>query len=74
AGHRVHLEDTGILDRRREARLAEELRRVLAARVLEDVRALGSGGRFEDAVRAISEGKLDPYRAAGELLGACSSS
>lgn len=67
--HRAHLEETGALGRRREARLAQELRRVLTARVLEDVRAVGSGGRFEGAVRAIAEGKLDPYRAAEDLLG-----
>lgn len=68
ATHRAHLESDGALDRRREARLAQELRRVLAARVLEEVRALGAGANFEDAVRAIAEGKLDPYRAAEDLL------
>ncbi len=68
ARHRGHLEETGELHRRREARLAEELRRVITARVLEDVRALASGGSFDDAVRAIAAGKLDPYRAAEDLL------
>ena len=70
ARHRAYLEETGALDRRREARLAQELRRVLSARVLEEVRAIGAGRRFDDAVRAIAEGKLDPYRAAEDLLGA----
>ncbi|HTX62896.1 MAG TPA: methylmalonyl Co-A mutase-associated GTPase MeaB [Acidimicrobiales bacterium] len=69
AVHRAHLSSTGALDRRREARLAQELRRALTARVLEDVRALGTGDSFDDAVRAISEGRLDPYRAADDLLG-----
>jgi LAO/AO transport system kinase len=70
ARHRSHLEETGGLDRRRQARLAQELRRVLSARVLEEVRLLGAGRRFDEAVRAVAEGKLDPYRAAEELLGA----
>jgi LAO/AO transport system kinase len=69
ARHRLHLETSGELGRRRQARLAQELRRVLTARVLEDVRALSAQGRFNDAVRSIAEGKLDPYRAAADLLG-----
>lgn len=68
ARHRAHLESTGALERRRQARLAQELRRVLTARVLADVRALAAGSSFDEAVRAISEGKLDPYRAAEDLL------
>ncbi len=68
ATHRAHLESTGSLERRREARLAEELRRVLTAHVLADVRALAAGRIFGDAVRAIAAGKLDPYRAAEDLL------
>jgi LAO/AO transport system kinase len=70
ARHRSHLESSGALERRREERLSQELRRVLTARVLADVRALSAGESFEDAVRAISEGKLDPYRAAADLLAA----
>jgi LAO/AO transport system kinase len=66
--HRAHLESTGTLERRREVRLAQELRRVLTARVLEDVRALAAGRSFDDAVRAIAGGELDPYSAAEDLL------
>lgn len=68
ARHREHLESTGVLGRRREARLAQELRRVLTARALEEVRLLGEGARFGEVVRAMAEGKLDPYRAADDLL------
>ncbi len=68
AQHRAHLESTGALERRRQVRLAQELRRVLTARVLADVGALAAGASFDDAVRTISEGKLDPYRAAEDLL------
>ncbi len=68
ARHRAHLVSTGGLELRREARLEQELRRVLAALVLEEVRALAAGRRFEEAVRAIAKGELDPYRAAEDLL------
>ncbi len=68
AGHRAHLEQTGALEKRREARLSQELRRVLAARLLEEVGGLATGSGFADAVRAIADGKLDPYRAAEDLL------
>ncbi|MGH8987468.1 MAG: methylmalonyl Co-A mutase-associated GTPase MeaB, partial [Acidimicrobiales bacterium] len=70
ASHREHLEASGELERRRAARLGQELLRVLAARVLEDVRALSAGSSFESAVSAIAGGTLDPYRAAEDLLGA----
>ncbi len=66
--HRAHLESTGTLERRRKARYAQELRRVLTALVLEDVRTLAAGRSFDDAVRAIADGELDPYRAAEALL------
>jgi LAO/AO transport system kinase len=66
--HRAHLGSTGALQRRREVRLAQELRRVLTARVLEEVRALAAGSSFDGAVRAIADGRLDPYRAAADLL------
>jgi LAO/AO transport system kinase len=69
ARHRRHLTDTGALEDRRRARLAQELRRVLAARLQEHVRTVGAGARFEAAVRAMAEGSLDPYRAADDLLG-----
>jgi len=68
--HRAHLAGTGALGRRREARVAQELRRVLVAKVLEEVQEIGRGGGFDEAVRAIAGGALDPYRAAEELLDA----
>jgi LAO/AO transport system kinase len=68
ARHRAHLVSTGALEARRAARVADELRRVLTARVLEDIQSLAAAGRFADAVAAIAAGTLDPYRAASELL------
>lgn len=69
ASHRAHLLSSGRLEERRAARVADELRRVLAARLLEDVQSLAAADRFTDAVAAIAAGTLDPYRAAAELLG-----
>jgi LAO/AO transport system kinase len=68
ARHRAHLETSGALAARREARVAQELRGVVTARVLADVRALAEGSAFVEAVCAIARGKLDPYRAADDLL------
>ena len=68
ARHRAHLQRTGMLEERRRARVAQELRRVLSANMLAKVRRLASGDRFEETVRAVAAGSLDPYRAADELL------
>jgi len=69
ARHRAYLVSTGGLEERRATRVADELRRVLMARVLQEVEVLAGAERFADAVAAIAAGALDPYRAAGELLG-----
>lgn len=68
ARHRTHLRSSGALEARRRARLTEELRRVLTARVLERVAAVAAGEGFDAAVRAVAGGELDPYRAAEDLL------
>jgi LAO/AO transport system kinase len=68
ARHRAYLQATGELDGRRARRLAQELRRVLTARVLEEVRSVEAQASFDDAVASIARGELDPYRAAEELL------
>jgi LAO/AO transport system kinase len=69
AGHRAHLLDGGRLAGRRATRLERELRRVLAARLALDVERSGSGEGFAEAVRALVDGRLDPYEAADRLLG-----
>lgn len=70
ARHRAHLRESGELERRRNDRLGHELRRVLVAIVLDEVRRLTGEERFADAVRDIAAGDLDPYRAAELLLSA----
>ena len=68
ARHRAHLLDTGELAERRQRRLAEELRRVLSARLALAVESLAGGAAFADQVAALAAGETDPYRAAAALL------
>lgn len=69
AAHRQHLVDTGGLDARREARLDDELRRILAERLRQRADELGAGGRFEAVRAAVLGRELDPWTAVDELLG-----
>ena len=68
ARHRAHLLDTGQLAERRQRRLAEELRRVLSARLALAVETLAGGAPFADQVAALAAGETDPSRAAASLL------
>ena len=66
--HREWLTETGGLARRRERRTAEELRAVLASRVLERVAAVEGGEAFDRACRAVIAREVDPWTAADSLL------
>jgi LAO/AO transport system kinase len=66
--HRAHLEATGELAARRAARLTSELHRILAARLLERARDLGSGSAFDEVRDAVVARELDPWSAAETLL------
>jgi len=70
ARHRAYLYDSGALEDRRAARLAQELRRVVMARLLLQVEEVDAGEGFAEAVAALVEGRLDPYQAADRLLEA----
>ncbi len=70
ARHRVHLQASGELAARREARLASELRRVLLARTEVRIDELVAGEEFTTAVKALAAGEVDPYQAADRLLQA----
>ena len=70
ADHRAHLESTGGLDERRRRRAAEEVTRLVAARLLERARATMAGPRATELAEAVATGHLDPWTAADELLGA----
>jgi LAO/AO transport system kinase len=67
--HREFQEQTGQLARRREARLRDELRNIVFARLREQADATCTGDRFEKLVAQVAARDLDPYAAAAELLG-----
>jgi len=69
SAHRHHLQSGDGLEARRTERLAHELRRVLAAELAARAEQLASGEGFAEALRAVEEGRLDPYAAADRLLG-----
>ncbi len=67
--HREFQERSGQLERRRTARLRDELRDIVLARLREQAEAVCTGERFEKLVAQVAARELDPYAAAGELLG-----
>ena len=66
--HRAHLEATSELVERRRRRAAEEVTRLVTARMLERARAVSAGARAAELAAAVAEGDLDPWTAADELL------
>jgi LAO/AO transport system kinase len=66
--HRSHLEADGRLDRRRDARLRDELRAIVHERLRAGAEERCSGERFDRLVEKVAARKLDPYTAADELL------
>jgi LAO/AO transport system kinase len=68
AAHRAHLESSGEGKARREARLREELRALVAARTAERAAALCDGPAFDAIVADVASRKRDPYSAADELM------
>ena len=66
--HRSFQDSEGRLERRRVARLRDELRSIVTAR-LEDQAAIAcSGDRFEALLDAVSRREIDPHTAAAELV------
>jgi LAO/AO transport system kinase len=63
-----HLRSTGALAERGRRRAAEEITRLVAARLMERARAVTSGDRADALAEQVAEGKLDPWSAADELL------
>ncbi len=68
AKHRVHLESTGEAATRRNARLREELRALVAARVEEQTEARCHGRRFDALVAEVAARTRDPYSAIDTLM------
>ena len=67
--HRAHLAARGELQARRRRRAAEEVTRLVAARLLDKARAVTAGPRADELAEAVASGDVDPWTAAEELLG-----
>jgi LAO/AO transport system kinase len=67
--HRAYLEQSSRLQARREARLREELRAIIRARLEQHAVERANGQHFDELVARVSRREIDPYRAADELLG-----
>lgn len=68
--HRAWLHTDGRLERRRRARVAEELHGLLVARLLERALSRGDGVDFERLHDEVVAGRLDPWAATDALLEA----
>jgi LAO/AO transport system kinase len=68
--HREFAEQSGELRRRREFRLAEELREIVAQRLGHRARQICSGARWDELTLEVVERATDPWTAADEMLAA----
>jgi LAO/AO transport system kinase len=66
--HREHIMSTGELGRRREFRLREELREIVARRLEQKAREIATGERWDTLQGRVLERALDPWGAADEML------
>jgi GTPase len=62
--HRAHLDASGELGKRREQRIADEIRALVLDRLIKQVDDFCSGTRFATVVRRVADGESDPYTAA----------
>jgi LAO/AO transport system kinase len=67
--HREFLEADGAVDERRRARLVDEIRGLLAERLLERAGAMTEGEKFDALVDSVADRTSDPYKAVDALLG-----
>jgi LAO/AO transport system kinase len=66
--HRAHLEETGELEQRRRARLHDEIRAMVRARLLAIGDAACRGPRFESIVDEHARGALDVYEVVEQIV------
>jgi LAO/AO transport system kinase len=66
--HRAHVSSDGGLDDRRRARVRDELRAIVLARLAERAAAVCGAREFDELVGQIQARAVDPYTAAEELL------
>ena len=68
--HRLYLEDSGELEKRREKSLLDELRGVMVSRIEREVKASEEGERWQQVKNSLLKREIDPYQAAENLLNA----
>lgn len=66
--HRAHIEANGWLQRRRERRLRDELRTIVARRLEIRAREICTGERWDELGRQVLDHTTDPWTAADEML------
>jgi LAO/AO transport system kinase len=66
--HREAQEADGSLERRRRARVGDEVRRIVAERLRQRARRLTEGDGFAGLVDDVENRRLDPYAAADKIL------
>ncbi len=66
--HRSVIESTGELKKRRDFRLREELREIVARRLEQRAREITSGDRWEELQSQVLNHTVDPWSAADEML------
>jgi LAO/AO transport system kinase len=66
--HRSHAESSGQLAARRSARAAEELRQIVAQRLLQRARQICTGAKWDALTDDVAEHRADPWSAADTML------
>ena len=66
--HRQFITDHGVLEQRREFRLREELRDIVARRLHQRAREICGGDRWESLQSVVLHRQLDPWGAADQML------
>jgi LAO/AO transport system kinase len=67
--HRAFLERTGLVHERRAARVRDEVRSIVAERLLVRAGDLCRGDGFDQLVDDVAQRRRDPYAAAADVLG-----
>jgi LAO/AO transport system kinase len=66
--HHQFLSSSGRLQQRRDERMADELREIIARSLEQRARALSDGDAFSDAYELVRSRELDPWTAANRLI------
>lgn len=66
--HRASIESTGELKKRRDFRLREELREIIARRLEQKAREICTGDRWDALQAQVLDRSIDPWSAADEML------